>query len=79
LDAIAIMGCTLAIFSLVLSIYNTILVKAELLSRGRREELPSDTLDKARVLYSDRPIDQIDDADSPWNREPQDDMEELLR
>lgn len=82
MDAIAIMGCSLAIFSLVLSIYNTILVKAELLSRYRRDEQPTDTLDKARVLYSDRPIelkDELDDANSPWNREPQDDMEELLR
>ncbi len=82
MDAIAILGAVLGTASLVLSIYNLILTKVHIISTVGRAEQPTDTLDKARVLYSDRPIelkDEFDDASSPWNREPQDDMEELLR
>lgn len=82
MDAVAILGALLGTISLVLSIYNMILVKAELLSRFQKQENPMDTLDKGRVLYSGSPIelkDEIDDIDSPWNQEPRDDMEELLR
>lgn len=81
MDAIAILGAILGVFSLVLSIYNTIVLKAELLTRAHKPEQPVDTLDRARAMYPGQEVRVGDDEDldSPWNRTPENDMEELLR
>lgn len=81
MDAVAILGVILGVFSLVLSIYNTILLKVELLSRARPATRDFDIIDKGRALYpgAQIPMDEDGNFDAPWERPAQDEMEDLLR